>query len=109
MHLNKLIELFAKNVSMYSNPIERAVLEHLRRLKTLEEKRDDYHVEPKAQVAPIKEYAIELGLSYMAILSRLRSDEDAPHPISGETTRNQALLYYDRDEFYAWWNNRKKK
>lgn len=36
MHLDKLIELLDKNVLRYNNPIERAVLEHLRRLKYLE-------------------------------------------------------------------------
>ena len=94
---------------MYSNSIERAVLEHLRRLKTLEEKRDDYHVEPKAQVAPIKDYALELRMDCASLRWQLNKDDTAPKPISGETTRNRTLIHYDRDEFYAWWNNRKKK
>ena len=109
MHLNKLIELFEKNVSMYSNSIEISVLEHLRELRSIKEKGAKPKREPKAQIAPIKEYAFELGINPRAIQGMIERDDSSPKPVGGTTVRNRALLHYDRDEFYAWWNNRKKK
>lgn len=109
MHLDKLIELYEKNVLLYNTQIERATLEYLCRLRTLEGNGKKVNREPKAQVQTIRDYANEVGVNYMSLYLMLKRDDKSPKSISGETTRNNALIHYDRDEFYAWWNNRQKK
>ena len=108
MHLDKLIELFEKNVLLYGHAIERATLEHLRELRAIKEKGTKPKREPKAQIAPIKQYAFEPGVNPRVIQGAIEWDESSPKPVGETTIRNRMLLHYDRDEFYAWWNNRKK-
>lgn len=107
MHLDKLIELFRKNAAMYNNPVEVAVLEHLLRLQYLEGLKPTE--ERKPSVVSMLALANELNINANTIHGFMSRDEDAPKAVPSPDGKRNNHNYYVRDEFYNWWNNRKKK
>lgn len=92
---------------MYNNPVEVAVLEHLLRLQYLEGLRPTE--ERKPVVSSLMALANELNTNARTVYNLMSRDEDAPQCVPSPDGKRINHNYYVRDEFYEWWNNRKKK
>ncbi len=92
---------------MYNNPVEVAVLEHLLRLQYLEGLKKGEERIPA--VASLMVLANEVGNETRTVYNLMREDDNAPKKVPSPDGKRNRDNYYIRDEFYAWWNNRKKK
>ena len=101
MHLDNLINVFEKNVCLFGNYMDITILEHLKRLKEVDKDYESYRKHIVERLVILKQLSYELDVSINQIARAIANDKDAPKQVSP--------FCYDRDEFYAWWNNRKKK